>query len=380
MRETFTLGRIAGVRVAVNWSVIVIFLLVALALAQGRLPFAYPGHPTAVYWALGMAAAVVFVASLLAHELAHAVVARHHGVEVEDLTLWMLGGVARLKSEAPTPRAEVRIAGVGPLTSAVLGILFGLLAAGLGLLTGPGLVVEVLVWLAGMNILLALFNSIPAAPLDGGRLLRAFVWKRTGDPVRAAVVAAAAGRGFGWVLVFYGFVSMLVTGTLSGLWLALVGGFMIAAATAEGQQAQLRGALAGVSVRQLMSEDPVTVPAGLTIEEFLARAPFGHYRHTAFPVVAADGAPVGLVTAARIDRVPRDQRHSVTIGEVMCPLDGVAIASPGESVSDVLPRLASAEERRVLVLDPVGGGLVGIVSDSDVNRALAWLAATRPRE
>lgn len=379
MNETFKLGRIAGVRVSVNWSVIVIFALVALSLAQGRLPYAYPGRHAAVYWGLGLVAAVVFFASVLAHEVAHAVVAKRHGVEVEGMTLWMLGGVARLKGEAPTPKAEVRIAGVGPLTSAVLGILFVVMAAVLAVLTGPSPLVEVLAWLAGINIMLALFNSIPAAPLDGGRLLRAFVWKRTGDPVRASLVAAAAGRGFGWLLVLYGFVSMLVTGSLTGLWTALIGGFLIATATAEGQQAHLRATLAGVSVGRVMTPDPVTVPAGTTIEEFLAVAPFGRHLHTAFPVVDEEGKPVGLVTAARIDRIPWQQRHEVTLGQVMCPLDQVATASPGESVGDVLPRLASAAENRVLVLDPATRALVGIVSERDINHAVTWLATTRPR-
>lgn len=377
MKETFTLGRIAGVRVSVNWSVIVIFWLVAVSLAQGRLPQAYPGHPTAAYWALGCVAAVVFFASLLAHELAHAVVARRNGVEVENMTLWMLGGVARLKSEARTPGAELRIAGVGPLTSAVIGIAFAVLAAWLAVLSVSGLIVEAVAWLAAINILLALFNSIPAAPLDGGRLLRAFLWKRTGDPMRAAVIAAAAGRGFGWLLVLYGFASMLTTGSLAALWTALIGGFMIAAATAEAQQAQLRGTLAGVTVRQVMTPDPVTVPGELTIEQFLAAAHFGHHRHTAFPVVTAEGAPVGLVTAARIDGTPPEERHTTTLADVMCPLDDVATASPDEPVSDVLPRLESSSESRVLVIRPAGGALIGIVSHSDINRAITWLATTR---
>ncbi|WP_028813663.1 site-2 protease family protein [Streptomyces flavidovirens] len=377
MKETFTLGRIAGVRVAVNWSIIVVFLLVAVTLAQGRLRLTYPGYPAVAYWSLGLATAVVFVASVLAHEVAHAVVARRHGIEVEDMTLWMLGGVARLKSEAPTPGVEVRIAGVGPLTSALLGILFAFLAAVLGMLGVPGLMVEAVAWLAGINITLALFNSIPAAPLDGGRLLRAYLWKRTGDPMRAAVVAAAAGRGLGWLLVIYGFVSMLATGNLSELWMALLGGFMIAAATVEGQQAQLRSTLAGVSVRHIMTPDPVTVPAEMSIEQFLAAAPYGHHRHTAFPVVTTDGTLVGLVTAARIDRTPRQERNATTLGDVMCPVGEVATASPDEPVSDLVPRLESSGERRVLVLDPDRRALVGIVSDSNINRALTWLAATR---
>lgn len=380
MKATFTLGRIAGVRVALNWSVVVIFWLVTVSLAEGRLSHTYPGHPAGAYWGLGFAVAVVFVASILAHELAHAVVARRNGVEVEDMTLWMLGGVARLRSEAPSPGAELRIAGVGPLVSALLGVLFAFLAGLLGLLSAPGLVVESLAWLAGINVLLALFNSIPAAPLDGGRLLRAALWKFTGDPMRAAVIAAAAGRGFGWILVIYGFVSMLVTGTFSGLWTALIGGFMIAAATAEGQQAQMRGTLAGITVRHIMTPDPVTVPADTTLEHFLAAAPFGHHRHTAFPVVAADGRPVGLVTAAGMDRTPWAQRGSTTVAEVMAPLDEVATASPDEPIGDVLPRLEAATENRVLVLAPDGRELVGILSPTDINRAITWLSATRDRE
>ncbi|MEV3987638.1 site-2 protease family protein [Streptomyces sp. NPDC049837] len=377
MKATFTLGRIAGVRVAVNWSVLVIFWLVAVSLAGGRLAHAYPGHPAAAYWGLGLAVAVVFFASILAHELGHAIVARRNGIEVEDMTLWMLGGVARLKSEAPSPGAELRIAGVGPLISALLGIVFGALAAWLGLLSVPGLVVESVAWLAGINIVLALFNSIPAAPLDGGRLLRAALWKFTGDPVRAAVIAATAGRGFGWLLVVYGFASMFATGSFAALWTALIGGFMIAAATAEGRQAQMRGTLAGVTVRGVMTPDPVTVSANTTVGEFLAAAPFGHHRHTAFPVVAGDGSPVGLVTVARIDGTPLPQRGSTTMAEVMAPIGDVATASPDEPVSDVLPRLESAGENRVLVLEPESRRLVGIVSPTDINRTITWLAATR---
>ncbi|MCB5181936.1 site-2 protease family protein [Streptomyces antimicrobicus] len=377
MKGTFTLGRIAGVRVALHWSVVVIFWLVTVSLAEGRLSHAHPGYATGTYWGLAFAVAVVFVASILAHELAHAVVARRNGVEVEDMTLWMLGGVARLKGEAASPGAEVRIAGVGPLTSALLGVLFALLAGWLRLVSVPAPIVEAVAWLAAINVVLALFNSIPAAPLDGGRLLRAAVWKVTGDPVRAAVVAAAAGRGFGWLLVAYGFLSMLVTGTLSELWTALIGGFLIAAATAEGQQAQLRGALAGISVRQIMTPDPVTVPADATVERFLQAAPFGHHRHTAFPVVGPDGAPVGLVTVARIDRTPGPRRSSTTVAEVMAPLDEVATARPDEPIGDVLPRLQAAGENRLLVLSPDGRALLGIVSHTDINRAVTWLTAAR---
>jgi Zn-dependent protease len=172
VRATLRLGRIAGIRVGVHWSVLVIFVIIAVGLAEGRLPEAHPGRPPWQYWAAGILAAVVFFASLLAHEIAHAVVARHSGVEADDITLWLLGGTARLKEEAPSPGAELRIAGVGPLVSLVLGVAFAAVAGALRAAGSSGLTVEAVAWLAGINLTLAVFNALPAAPLDGGRLLR----------------------------------------------------------------------------------------------------------------------------------------------------------------------------------------------------------------
>ncbi|MFF4113519.1 site-2 protease family protein [Streptomyces sp. NPDC001714] len=289
MDETLSLGRIAGVRVGLHWSVLVIVALITMALAHGRFPAAHPGHSPVAYWGLAVLTAVVFLGSLLAHELAHAVVARRNGVEVEGITLWMLGGAARLRGEAPSPAAELRIAGVGPLTSLLAGGVLAGAAVGLDSLHASGLVVEAVAWLAAINILLAVFNALPAAPLDGGRLLRAYLWHRTGDRLRATRGASAAGRALGWFMVLTGFADVLFAGSLSGLWAALIGWFLIAAATAESRQAQLRGVLEGVPVRRVMTPAPVTVAATVTLCDFLAEGPFGPYRHAAFPVLAADG-------------------------------------------------------------------------------------------
>jgi Zn-dependent protease len=235
MHETFRLGHIAGIRVGVHWSVLVIFLIIAVGLSEGRLPEAHPGRSLWQYWLVGILTALVFFASLLAHEVAHAVVARRNGMEADSTTLWLLGGAARLKDEAPSPGAELRVAGVGPLVSLVLGIVFAALAAVLVALGLSGLTVEAVVWLAWINVLLAVFNALPAALLDGGRLLRAFVWWRTGNRLRATSVATSAGRVLGWLLVALGLYEVLL-GALGGLWLALIGWFLIAAATVEGGQ------------------------------------------------------------------------------------------------------------------------------------------------
>ncbi|MFJ8358159.1 site-2 protease family protein [Streptomyces sp. NPDC093984] len=378
MKETLSLGRIAGVRVGLHWSVLVIIVLVAVVLARGRLPAAHPGHPAWAYWVAALLTSLVFLASLLAHELAHAVVARRNGVQVEGITLWMLGGAARLRSEAPTPGVELRIAVVGPLTSLVAGGVCIGLAVGLDALPVSGLVVEAVAWLAAINIVLAVFNALPAAPLDGGRLLRSFLWHRTGDRVRATRGASAAGRALGWLLVAAGFAAVLFAGNLSGLWSALIGWFLISTATAEARQAELRSALHGVPVSRVMTWDPVTVPTAMTTAQFLADTPFDRFRHSAFPVLAPDGGVAGLVTAGAIRDVPPHARPTTTIGEVMRPLPDIETAAPGDMVVDLLPRLQESRERRALVLDD--GRLVGIVTLADISRVVTWLTGAPRRE
>ncbi|MCZ9341460.1 site-2 protease family protein, partial [Streptomyces sp. TRM76130] len=263
-----------------HWSVLVIFAVILVGLARGGFREAHPDRPAWQYWLASAVTAAVFLLSLLAHELSHAIVARRNGVSVEDITLWLLGGLARLNSEARSPGAELRIAGVGPLVSLVLGALFALAAGLLATAAGDGLVIGALAWLAAINILLAVFNALPAAPLDGGRLLRAAVWWKTGSPLRATAVATSAGRALGWVLVGLGLYLVLVGAVFSGIWLAVIGWFVIVVATAEGGQAKLRELLGGIPVSEAMTSDPVTVPGLTTVSEFLTD-PRYRYRHSA---------------------------------------------------------------------------------------------------
>ncbi|MEW1636835.1 site-2 protease family protein [Streptomyces sp. NPDC093801] len=372
MTPTFVLGRIAGVRVGVHWSILAVFTLIALGLAQGRLPAVSPGRAWWAYWLVGLLAAALFFVSLLAHELAHAVVARREGVAVDDIVLWLLGGVARLRTEASTPAAELRIAGVGPLVSLGLGALFALGAWVADSTAGRGLPSEALVWLAVINLLLALFNSVPAAPLDGGRLLRAFLWWRTGDRARATAGAAAAGRGFGWLLLLAGLLLFARGDVVGGLWLVMIAWFLIATATAEGRQAQLRAVLTGVTVRQAMTPSPVTVPADLTVADLLAD-PRYRYRHSAFPVIGEDGcSPAGLLTLAAAGRVAETRRGVTRVREVMAPTSQVVVTRPDDQLVDVLPQMISGGTGRAVVVDD-GGCLVGILASSDVSRTVSWL-------
>lgn len=374
MGETFRLGRILGIKVGVNWSVLVIFLLIAAGLAGNVLPHDHPGRGGAVYWAVGLAAAVLFFCCLLAHEVSHAVVARRNGLKVEGITLWLLGGMARIDGEFPNPGAELRIAGIGPLVSLVCGALFTGVAAALHAAGASGLLVDASGWLGGINILIAVFNTIPAAPLDGGRLLRAYLWWRTGDRTRSALAAAAAGRGFGWLLVIGGSLLALRTGDLGWLWFALIGWFLVAASTVEGQQAQVRNLLSGLSARQIMTPDPVVASASLTVARFLDSGLFA-LRHSAFPLTAGEAMPIGLVTLERIRQVPPAAREDVRLRDIMYPLDKVATARPEDSAADLVVRLNASPAKRVLVISD--GRLVGVISPSDVARALEWMALNR---
>jgi Zn-dependent protease/CBS domain-containing protein len=375
MNETVRLGTIAGVRVGVNWSVLVIVWLLLVGLSAGRFPLLYPGHSSLAYGSAGAVAAIAFLLSLLAHELAHAVVARHHGITVEGITLWMFGGVAKLEGEPHDPAADLRIAGVGPLVSLALGFGFWAVSLFAGWMGAGDLLLGVLGWLSVVNVVLAVFNLVPAAPLDGGRVLRALLWRRHGDRVRAAVTAARAGRRFGFSLVMVGIVLVLFTGQLGGVWFALIGWFISSAASAEEQQTRIQDSLHDVLVAQVMSRDPVTVPLGLSVTALLDDYVLRH-RFSAFPVVDALGRPRGLVTLNRIKALPPERRATSTVETVTCPFDEVPHAATTDRLMDVLPAMTRSGEGRVLVLD--GDRIVGIVSATDVTRAIE-LAELRPR-
>jgi Zn-dependent protease/predicted transcriptional regulator len=366
MTASFRLGRIAGVPVGVNWSVLIIFVLISWGLSAGNLPAAYPGYPGWAYAVAGIGAAVVFFLGLLAHEVSHALVAIRNGLQVERITLWMFGGVAEIRGEAPNPGAEVRISGVGPLVSLLIGVLFGAAAVAVALTGYEGLLLGALGWLAAINLALAVFNVLPAAPLDGGRLLRAALWKWRGDRTWAAIAAARAGRVFGVVLIALGLLQFLLGSGIGGLWLALIGWFLFGAAGAEERQTRVTESLAEVRVGEVMSAQPQTVPPDLTVADFVDRYLWQH-RHTAFPLTES-GRPVGLVTMDRIRQVPTDLRRDVRLREVACPADELILATPPEPLNDLLPRLNGCADGRALVV--TGDQLVGIVSPSDISRAV----------
>jgi Zn-dependent protease/CBS domain-containing protein len=366
MNPTVQLGRIAGVRVGVHWSVLVIVVLLVAGLATS-FPRMVAGYPWGAHLLAAVVAAALFVLSLLAHELAHAIVALRNGVQVEGITLWLLGGVARLRSEAPSPGADFRISAVGPLTSLLMAGLFAAAARLADIADAGALVVAVASYLAVINVVLAAFNTIPAAPLDGGRILRAAIWAWRGDRLTAAVVAARAGRIFGFTLIALG-VLQAVGGLGGGLWWMLLGLFVVTMASAEEHHARTSTALAGVRVRDVMTAEPETVDGSTTVAEFLQNVALLR-RHSAFPLLDQVGRLQGLVTFSRIRSLPADQRATTLLREVACPPSEIPLAQPDEPLSALLTRLRGCTDGRALVFS--GDTLVGIVSPSDISRAAA---------
>ena len=360
-------GSVAGIVIKLDWSVLVIFWLLTWSLAEGGLPDLAPGYGTAGYWLAALATTAAFFASLLAHELSHSVVARRQGIQVRDITLWLLGGMSALEQEPATPSDDLRIAIAGPATSLVLGV--AALGAGAVLVaTGaPELVYACAIWLGSVNLILAVFNLVPAAPLDGGRVLRAIRWRSTGDRTRAEIDAAHAGRVFAFVLIALGFFELLVGADLSGLWLVLLGWFLLSASRVEEMQARLTRDLGTTRVRDLMTANPITVRDTMHVDEVLHDYVLA--RHcSSFPVLDASGQCAGLVTLGRLRSVAPAQRASTPVAAVSWPLDDLTIAAPDELLLGVLRRSKPGGDSRIVVCE--GASVVGIISPTDITRAL----------
>ena len=365
-RSGIRLGRILGIPVAIDWTLLVIAVLLTVSLAGNRYPMEFPDAPAGSYWVVGVLTATIFFASVLAHELAHSVVARRHGIRVDSITLWMLGGVARLEGEAPSPRAEFLIAAAGPATSLVLAGVFGVGAAAISALGGPGLLGSALAWLGVINAVLAAFNLIPAAPLDGGRVLASVLWFVQGDRYRAMATAAQVGVVFGWLLVGVGALGWLVGLGFGGLWTALIGWFVISAARAEREFAQSRRAYGDVRVRDVMTPDPSRARGWLTVDEFLRDdAPRLHD-----PVVAVeryDGDIAGLANVEQLRSVPPSEAATRRVSDYTVQLPLIRTAQRDDKLSDVAVRPARGPAQSIIVFD--GDRLVGIVTPTDLERA-----------
>jgi Zn-dependent protease/CBS domain-containing protein len=371
MGSSVRLGRIAGIEFGVNWSWLVVFALIVWTLASAIFPSTNPGLSKAAHIAMAIVAAFLFFVSILLHEFGHALQAQREGIEIDGITLWLFGGVARFKGSFRSAGAEFRVAIAGPLVSLVLGVLF----VGIALIGGiPSAVDGVVSWLGYINFTLLVFNLIPAQPLDGGRVLHALLWRLRGDFVWATRVAANVGRAFGYLLIAGGVAMLIFQSSFSGAWLAFLGWFLLNAATSEARYLLTQQALSGLHVRDVMTPNPVVVGPDTTLGEFMDHIMFSQ-RHTTYPVVD-DGRPVGLLPFRCVANVPRSEWDVRRVRDCLITLDKVPVLREDEEAVDALAELTQSTGGHGLVVS--NGGLAGIISTRDLARALEARRRGRP--
>ncbi|WP_406082446.1 site-2 protease family protein [Streptomyces zaomyceticus] len=364
MNGSVRIGRVLGVPLLVHWTVPLLVVLFAYSLGSQTLPIWLPGRSNATYTVAGLLGALLLVGSLLAHEAAHAFIARRKDIPVQDVTLWALGGMTRM-GKPRTAGAAFLVAVGGPLTSLVVGA--AALGAGVAVnaLFGWAVPAAVLVWLAWVNVLLGVFNLLPAAPLDGGRVVQSVIWWRTGDRDRAERAAARCGQVLGFLLIAGGWV-LLLRGFVGGLWLMVIGFFVLVVAGAERRQAGMATALHGVRAADAMSSPVETCPDWLTVERCVDDVAM-RARHSALPLIDFAGRPSGLVDLSRFAGIPVPQRRTVRVRDVATPLSQCTTCAPDDLLEGVLERARPSRSGiRVLVTD--GTLLVGVITARDIAR------------
>jgi Zn-dependent protease/CBS domain-containing protein len=364
MERTVRLFRVGSIPIDVHASWVVVYALITWTLAVGYFPRALPDLGPTAYWLHGLVAALLLFASVLLHELAHSVVATAHGLRVRGITLHVFGGVSHLEDEPPSPRAEAFIAAAGPLASfAIAAMLWGLRAAGVATEGSAGAIAT---YLATVNFLVGLFNLVPGFPLDGGRLLRAALWRWHGSLTRATYHASRVGLGVALLLMAFGVFQMFGGAFMNGMWLVLIGLFLHTAANASYAQVGVRETLGRLPVAHIMTRDVITARPDETLSVLVDR--FWEHHVASFPVVAGDRV-VGIASITALQRVPRERWPLLTVRDVMHPIGETLQVRPTDSVYRAFERASSNRLGRLAVMD--GDRLVGYLSLQDITHVLA---------
>jgi PDZ domain-containing secreted protein/Zn-dependent protease/CBS domain-containing protein len=374
MTSSFTLIKVRGIPIGAHWSWLFVFVLVIWSLSSQLFPITYPGLSDATYLVMGIVAGAIFFVSILLHELGHAFRALSEGMKIDGITLWLFGGVARFTGSFPSPGAEFRIAAAGPAVSLVLVGVFLVASRAADAASAPEMVIAIADYLARINAIVVAFNLVPALPLDGGRILRSWLWWRQGDFVAATKSAVKAGMAFGVLLAGVGLLDFLTGGGgAGGLWFVFLGWFIIQAAQGESSFAAVQQLLAGRHVREFMTPDPDVVDPRTTVMDLLETA-IGPRAHSSYPVVEGERI-VGMVGLRRAGTVPFEDRPHKPVGELMVPIEDVETLTADAEMMDAIPTL-QGDPKRAPVLDD--GRLVGIISLSDAMRAIEIESVRRP--
>ena len=363
MGPSLRIGRVFGIDIALHISWLIIAFIVTYALSVFEFPSTHRGWDPGLYWVVGAVSALLFFASVLAHEISHALVARRFGVKVKNITLFIFGGAAHLESDARRPRDEALIAGVGPLTSLVVGAIFAALAL---VITQPQLN-AIAGWLAFINTSLAVFNLLPGVPMDGGRILRALLWTIRGDAFKATQSAAFVGRAFGYLFIAFG-VFVALDGNANGLWLALIGWFISNAAESAVAQMALQRSIRGVRVREVMDDTPPSVNPNLTVAQ-LVHEHLTRGEGRSFLVRHDDGILAGIVTLTDVQRVPREGWETTRVTDIMTRFQELATVKPGDSLEKALTVLQEREVGQLPVVEQ-GREAVGLLTRTGILRLI----------
>jgi Zn-dependent protease/CBS domain-containing protein len=365
-RGSLVLGAIRGIPVRIHFTWLIIFGLLSWSLASGYFPQRYPDLPISAYWIKAIIAALFLFGSVLVHELMHALMAQNLRVPIAGITLFALGGVSEMKQEPPSPSAEFLIAIVGPVASFVLAGFFWLVWRVLEREGPDPSFAAVALYLVGLNAVVAAFNLLPAFPLDGGRVLRAIIWGITKNLQKATYLATRIGRGFAYILIIFGAVSLFAGEGFQGIWMALIGFFLLQGAEASYTQVILKEALAGIAVRDIMVKEVVTVAPSLRVRA-LIEGYFLTHGYGGFPVVE-NGQVVGLVSLADVKQVAPADYDRVSVREVMVPLTERVTIAPEEDVSVAFQRMAEEGLGRLVVMER--GRMIGLVTKTGLSRFL----------
>lgn len=361
--KSYEIFRLFGFPVRIHPSWLVILALVTWSLAVGWFPTRYEGLGTGVSWTMGLLGALTLFASLVAHELAHALMARRYEMPMEGITLFMFGGVAQMTDEPPSAEAEFWVAVAGPLASIGIAVscwVLTVMAKVVGLAVP---VVAVLEYLALMNVVLVVFNAAPAFPLDGGRVLRSALWQWKGDLRWATRIATVAGGGFGWILIALGVLQVIGGNLIGGIWLGLIGMFLRTAAQSAYQQLLVRRMLEGEPVRRFMNDAVVSVPRQISVRELIDEYVYRHH-FKLFPVVDG-GRLVGTVSTQQVEGVPREEWENTPVSQIALPCTRGNTVGPNEDAMDALAKMRREGISRLPVVTDAGE-LVGILALKDL--------------
>lgn len=361
-RAGISLFQVKGIRINIDYSWFIIFFLILLSLSVGYFPFRYPEQSPWLYVVMGVVATLLFFVSILMHELTHAMMARRCGIHIPAITLFIFGGMAHMGAEAKTPKTEFKIAVVGPLMSLALAGVFYLAWKMLGQQVSPlSVIFQYLAWI---NLALAIFNLVPAFPLDGGRVFRAWWWWKTNSLERATRLASNFGKGFAYSLMVLGALQIFGGMLIGGIWLILIGMFLRGIAEGSYQELVLRQSLEGISAQETMVKNPVSIPADLSISQALTDY-FLKYGYSGFPVMK-DNRVVGMLMMSDLQVVPEEEQATRTVNSLMSPLEAKWTIEPETSLSDAMKHMAKEGINRVLVMK--GQNFLGLVTQKHIIR------------